>query len=269
MSLSFLFGLSAVLALVPAVVAVLYGRPDGVGSGRYWLLGAVGLAGLLAWSIAQIGGHWPTGISGALWVSVSATLAGFMLLNVLRPDSRRLAILLLPYLLVMALAALIVQGASGKPLAGGAGVAPWLAVHVAISVGSYAAVTLAAIAGLGVLIQDRAVRRKRPTGLSRRLPAVAEGESLQVELMATACVILFLGILTGMAIQYVETGTVFGFDHKILLSVLAFLLVALLLFVHARSGVRGRGVARWALTAYLLLTLAYPGVKFVTDVLLV
>ncbi len=35
-----------------------------------------------------------------------------------------------------------------------------------------------------------------------------------------------------------------------------------------QTGIRGRRAARWALLAYLLLTLAYPGVKFVTDVLM-
>jgi ABC-type uncharacterized transport system permease subunit len=38
--------------------------------------------------------------------------------------------------------------------------------------------------------------------------------------------------------------------------------------LHYRSGLRGRRAARVVLVAYLLLTLAYPGVKFVTDVLL-
>jgi ABC-type uncharacterized transport system permease subunit len=37
---------------------------------------------------------------------------------------------------------------------------------------------------------------------------------------------------------------------------------------HQRVGLRGRRAARVALFAWLLLTLAYPGVKFVTSVLL-
>jgi ABC-type uncharacterized transport system permease subunit len=44
--------------------------------------------------------------------------------------------------------------------------------------------------------------------------------------------------------------------------------IAALLAARRISGLRGRKVARWALIAYLLLTLAYPGVKFVTDVLM-
>jgi ABC-type uncharacterized transport system permease subunit len=58
------------------------------------------------------------------------------------------------------------------------------------------------------------------------------------------------------------------FSHKTLLTMLAFLLIAGLLVLHNRTGVRGRRAARLVLLAYLLLTLGYPGVKFVTDVLM-
>jgi ABC-type uncharacterized transport system permease subunit len=44
--------------------------------------------------------------------------------------------------------------------------------------------------------------------------------------------------------------------------------IGILLLARYRNGIRGRRAARLALLAYLLLTLAYPGVKFVTDVLI-
>jgi ABC-type uncharacterized transport system permease subunit len=44
--------------------------------------------------------------------------------------------------------------------------------------------------------------------------------------------------------------------------------IAALLAAHYRTGIRGRRAARYMLLGYLLLTLAYPGVKFVTDVLI-
>ena len=47
-----------------------------------------------------------------------------------------------------------------------------------------------------------------------------------------------------------------------------FVLIAGLLFAHYRTGLRGRRAARLVLIAYLLVTLGYPGVKFVRDVLL-
>ncbi len=71
-----------------------------------------------------------------------------------------------------------------------------------------------------------------------------------------------------MAIQYYETGAVLEFTHKTIFSLLAFFVIAGLLIVHSRFGLGGRRVARTVLVAYLLLSLGYPGVKFVTDVLL-
>jgi ABC-type uncharacterized transport system permease subunit len=53
-----------------------------------------------------------------------------------------------------------------------------------------------------------------------------------------------------------------------LLSLLTLVLVIGLLAAHQRSGLRGRRAARLVLVAYILLSLAYLGVKFVTDVLI-
>ena len=80
--------------------------------------------------------------------------------------------------------------------------------------------------------------------------------------------VLGLGVVTGIATQYLATGELISFDHKTLLSLLAFATIGVLLWLHHRTGLRGRRAARIVLVAYLLLTLAYPGVKFVTDVLI-
>ena len=68
--------------------------------------------------------------------------------------------------------------------------------------------------------------------------------------------------------QYVISGEFLALDHKTLLSFLAFGVIGLLLILHHRSGLRGRRATRLVLLAYLLLTLAYPGVKVVTDLLI-
>ena len=41
-----------------------------------------------------------------------------------------------------------------------------------------------------------------------------------------------------------------------------------MLWLHLQKGIRGRLVARVVLTVYLLISLGYPGVKFVGDVLI-
>jgi ABC-type uncharacterized transport system permease subunit len=71
-----------------------------------------------------------------------------------------------------------------------------------------------------------------------------------------------------MALQYFLSGQVLIVDHRTLLSLLAFVVIGVLLVLHFRSGLRGKRAARWALVAYLLLTLAFLGVKFVTEVLI-
>jgi 2C-methyl-D-erythritol 2,4-cyclodiphosphate synthase len=66
----------------------------------------------------------------------------------------------------------------------------------------------------------------------------------------------------------IASGELLAFDHKTVLSLLAFAIIGALLVLQFRSGLRGRRAARLVLAAYLLLTLAYPGVKLVTDVLI-
>ena len=100
------------------------------------------------------------------------------------------------------------------------------------------------------------------------LPSVADAETLQIQLLGASGIVLGLGLLTGGAAQYVENGDFLEFNHKTIFALSAFVVIVLLLAVHYRTGVRGRQAARFVLLAYLLVTLAYPGVKFVKDVIL-
>jgi len=260
-----LFGLSALAAMLPATVLGLrHGQARGT---VFWAVIAVAVAGPAAYAVAQLGQGTLPSLSTALWLSVAASLVLFLVLTVLTPAARQLTPLLLPYLLLMGVVALIAGAAPAHGLAYAAPAA-WLDVHVAVSLATYGLLTLAAVAGCAVLVQERALKRKQPTALSRALPSVADGEALQVRLLAATEVVLGLGVVTGIATQYLATGRAITFDHKTLLSLLAFVTIGVLLAVHHRTGLRGRRAARIVLVAYLLLTLAYPGVKFVTDVLI-
>jgi ABC-type uncharacterized transport system permease subunit len=137
-----------------------------------------------------------------------------------------------------------------------------------VSVLTYGLLTIGAMAGLAVMLQERALKLKRPGRLTRILPSVADGERIQVALLTAGAAILGCGLLSGMAAQFFESGHLIEFTHKIALSVLTFVTIVVLLAVHIRTGIRGRRAARYILVAYLLITLAYPGVKFVTDVIL-
>ena len=117
-------------------------------------------------------------------------------------------------------------------------------------------------------IQDHALKEKRVSALGTRLPSLADCEFFELRLLGICAAIMVVGLITGMAVQYFETGSLLTLDHKTLLSLLTFAVITALLYARHRSGLRGRRAARLALLAWLLLTLGYPGVKFVTDVLM-
>jgi ABC-type uncharacterized transport system permease subunit len=100
------------------------------------------------------------------------------------------------------------------------------------------------------------------------LPPLSETEGLQNAMLKLAAILLLLALATGAANELLIEGHALAFTHKILLSFLGFAVVLILLILHHRTGLRGRRAARWLLTGYLLLTLAYPGVKFVQEILM-
>jgi len=266
-----LFSLLALAALVPAALLPLRaGGPGTAVAGRdalFWLALLLATAGPAAWAAAQISDSWHTGFSVTLWITIAVSMLVFAGVSALSRAAWRLAPLLLPYLLLLGiLASIWQQGDGGRPLAAPPG--PWIQVHIGVSVVTYALLTLAAVAGLGVLLQERALKAKRPTALTRVLPSVADGEAMQQRLLLASAVVLGLGLLTGMAMEYLERGILLEFDHKTLFVILSFAVICAALVAHYRSGVRGRRAAHYVLLAYLLLTLGYPGVKFVTDVLM-
>lgn len=265
MGLGLLHNLSALVALVPASLVHL--RPRRARDVVYWSVLGVAVAGPLSWAVLLLRDTWHTGLSVALWVTIAVTLVIFTVLAALSAHAWRLTPLLLPYLFVLGVIATIWSRAPEQPLPADLP-SGWFEVHIFFSVLTYALFTIAAVAGLAVFLQERTLKRKRPSALTRLLPAVADGEDLQTRLLVASQVILGAGIVTGMATQYAEDGSLLAFEHKTLFALLAFVVIGLLLVAHRLSGVRGRGAARVVLLGYLLLTLAYPGVKFVTDVLL-
>lgn len=260
-----LFTLSTLLSLVPATFVAYRAQParDTI----FWLATAVAVAGPVAWSVVLLAGTWRTGLSSTLWVTVAASLALYAALSAAAREVWRLAPLLLPYLILLGLVAAIWSQAPERPMTGQAPLA-WIEAHIAFSVLTYGLLTVAAVAGVAVFLQERALKNRLPTRLTALLPSVAASENMQVRLLIATEVVLGLGLATGMALQYLETGALIALSHKSLLSIVAFVVIGGLLIAHFRTGMRGKRASRYVLIAYLMVTLGYPGVKFVTDVLM-
>ena len=260
-----LYGALALLALIP--MAALRLRAVERRDLLFWLCLGIAIAGPGASAALQLGGAWRTGFAMSLWLTIAVALALFACVSAATPQAWRLAPILLPYLLILGAIALIWQRAPERPLLEGVP-AGWFGAHIVFALLTYGLLTLAAVAGAAVLLQERALKAKHPTGLTRSLPAVTEGERLQLGLLAASEAVLALGLASGMAAEHFLNGRLLALDHKTILSLAAFVAIGLLLVAHRFAGVRGQRAARGVLVAYLLLTLAYPGVKFVTDVLM-
>ncbi|NQU61212.1 MAG: cytochrome c biogenesis protein CcsA [Rhodospirillales bacterium] len=258
-------GLSAIVALVPSILLPL--RRDHKQDGLFWLVLMVAVAGPATLVLATMAGSWRSDLSTTLWVTVAATMAGFVVISILAREAWRLTPLVSAYMAALGILAMVWAQVPHEPISVGAA-GGWIGVHIVVSVATYALITLAGVAALGAFLQERALKRKQPTALTRILPSVADCEGLLVRLLALGEVILALGLATGMALQYGATGKLLLLDHKTILTMTTFVVIGALLLAHYKTGLRGRQAARIVLLAYLLLTLGYPGVKFVTDVIL-
>lgn len=269
-ALAALFALTLASFAVPAGTASSGATPAGKGDSRgwrFWCVLAVALAGTGAVAWVDFASGWRAGLAPALWLTVVATLLLYGAGSVICPALSRLGALLGPYLVILAILATVWSHASGTVERAGAGTA-WLDLHIAVSVATYALFTLAAVAGAAVFFQERAMKARRPSRLTAVLPAVADGESVQRTLMVMAAVVLGLGLASGIVIEYRATGHFVVLSHKVVFSIAAFAVIVGLIAVDRVSGLAGRRASRLLLLAYLFLTLAYPGVKFVSEILL-
>lgn len=266
--LPIILNILALAALLPA--AMVSFRAHASRDGRFWAATLLAVLGPALWSGWVMGETWLTSLSAGLWVSVAGSAAMFALLSVTTPQAWRLGPLLMPFLVWVGVFASGISWVetAPAPIAGSGGLgSAWVDLHIVLAVLTYSLLTLAAVASASIFLQERALKHKKPNVLTRLLPSVADAERMAGRLLLDSEVVLGLGLITGMVLTYVETGSLASFGNKALLSMLAFGLIGMLLVGHRICGVRGRRAARVVLTAYLLLTLAYPGVKFVQQVL--
>ncbi len=105
----------------------------------------------------------------------------YFLVSLFSVAARQLRPLLLPYLLLLALIALLWSSVPGGRTLG-VGMTTWLQIHIGVSVVTYALITVAATAGFSVWLKERALRKRDTSLWIGALPAVADGERLQFRL---------------------------------------------------------------------------------------
>ncbi|MBO6520620.1 MAG: cytochrome c biogenesis protein CcsA [Rhodospirillales bacterium] len=264
MQTGLLFGLTAIASLVPAVA--LTWRTHFARNTAFWTVCALACIGPASAVAVRSQDAWQADFSTSIWVTIAATMALFLVFSVLVRSVWRLAPLLSGYMLVLAVLGFAWQHAPNEPVSGAT--TGLLVLHIAFAVTTYGLATLAAVAAWAAFLQERALKRKdRPT-LGGVLPSITDCDRLVLRFLLVGEIVLGLGLVSGVVLNAIAGGALLTPDHKTIFTLAAFAVIGLLLFAQAKYGLRGRKAARVVLLAYLMLTLGYPGVKFVTDVLL-
>ncbi len=257
--------ISAIAAMLPSLFYSF--RLDTERRFLFWCFLAVAIAGSAVLTIVIFSGGWRTGFAPALWATITATLVIYVPVAALCREGHKLLSGLMPYLFVLSVLAIIWQNQPERPFLSDAPNV-WVLLHIAFSLTTYALLTLAAIAGFAAFVQERNLKTKRQSLLTIAFPTLASSEHLETRLLQYSAGVLLVGLLTGMTVHFLQTGSLVELSHKALLSVITLIIVIILLVARKVRGLRGQKAARLALLAYLMITLAYPGVKFVTDILL-
>lgn len=142
----------------------------------------------------------------------------------------------------------------------------YLQLHILLSITAYAVLAVGAAQALLVAVQRFYLQNKQPGGFIRALPPLTSMESLLFSLLTVGFVLLTLSLLSGFV--FLEDMFAQQVVHKTVLSCLAWVIFAVLLFGRWRFGWRGKRAVRWTLGGFAMLLVAYFGSKLVLELIL-
>lgn len=140
-------------------------------------------------------------------------------------------------------------------------------LHIIFSILAYGLLAIAAIQAILLAIQESHLRHKHPGGFIRTLPPLETMEKLLFQMISLGFMMLTLALIKGFA--FLDNIFAQHLVHKTVLSIVAWLVFAILLWGRYQFGWRGRVTIRWTLMGFAVLVLAYFGSKFVLELILV
>ncbi len=227
-------------------------------------LGAVALHGALLYPRVFGGNGVNLGFfnAGSL---ISWLVAAILMLTALRKPVENLGIVLLP---VAALTILLDATFTSSHVIHTTG--HWqLDAHILISMLAYSLLTIAMVQAILLAVQERHLRNRQPGGFIRSLPPLQTMESLLFQMIGIGFALLTVGLIIGLLfLQSIHNIVAEHLVHKTVLSLVAWVVFAVLLWGRWRHGWRGRTAIRWTLAGFITLALAYFGSKMVLELLL-
>lgn len=138
-----------------------------------------------------------------------------------------------------------------------------LKIHVLVSIIAYSILGLAACMSILLSLQNRLLHNHHPGGWLKKIPPLQVMEKLLFDLIAAG--FIGLTIALGSGFVFLEDLMAQHLAHKTVLSIIAWLVFAILLTGRFTLGWRGRIAIRWTLSGFASLMLAYFGSKIVLE----
>ena len=141
-----------------------------------------------------------------------------------------------------------------------------ISVHILFSILAYSLFTIAMLQALFLGWQNYQLKHHRTMGFIRLMPPLETMETLLFEVVWVGQILLTLGIVVG--VFYIDDIFAQHLAHKTVLSILAWLIFAGLLWGRHWIGWRGNTAIRWIFSGFFLLMLAFYGSKLVLEIIL-
>ncbi len=141
-----------------------------------------------------------------------------------------------------------------------------LQFHIIFSLFGFSVLTISAIQSILIFNQERHLRKAQFDGVTGALPPLHDSEKFLFQTISIGFILLSIALITGF--MFLENMFEQHVVHKTILSILAWILFAILLWGRWKFGWRGQMAVRWTLGGFAFLILAYLGSKFVQEIVL-
>ena len=193
---------------------------------------------------------------------IAFAVIAITLLACSRIPVENLLLILMPLGLLTVLLAQFLPSGTLKPI----DEEPGIIAHILLSILAYGLLTIAMFQALLLALQDHQLKHKHPSGLIRNFPPLQTMESLLFGFLWAGWLLLSLSLLSGWL--FFEDLFAQHLVHKTVLSCVAWVVFAVLLWGRHQLGWRGHKAIRWTLAGFCLLMLAYFGSKLVREFIL-
>lgn len=137
----------------------------------------------------------------------------------------------------------------------------WFPVHVGLAFLGNAIFAIAFIAGVMYLLQERMLKRKRPSALFFRLPSLDTLDTLNYRCLTWGFPLMTMGIISGAVWANSTWGSYWRWDPKETWALISWFVYAALLHGRLAIGWRGRRAALLAIIGFLCLLFTFLGVN--------